>query len=55
LGKLDAAQRAFDDHMRHHPDITATQLTRRLPSDEPAFAEARDRLVASLRELGMRE
>ena len=29
-------------------------LWARLPSDEPAFAEARERLVASLRALGMR-
>ena len=54
LGKIDAAQQAFDDHMRRHPAFVASQIKPRLPSDEPAFAEARERLVASLRALGMR-
>ena len=54
LGKIDAAQQAFDEHMRRHPAFTASQIKPRLPSDEPAFAEARERLVASLRALGMR-
>jgi TolB-like protein/DNA-binding winged helix-turn-helix (wHTH) protein/tetratricopeptide (TPR) repeat protein len=53
-GKLDAAQQAFDDHMRRHPAFTGSQIQRRLPSEEPAFAEARERLVASLLALGMR-
>ena len=55
LGQIDAAQQAFADHMRRHPAFTASQIKPRLPSDEPAFAEARERLVASLRALGMRE
>ena len=54
LGKIDAAQQAFDDHMRRHPAFVASQIKARLPSDEPAYAEARERLVASLRALGMR-
>lgn len=55
MGQLDAAQRAFDEHMRRHPDFSARQIKQRMPSDEPAFAEARERLVASLRQLGMRD
>lgn len=55
LGQIDAAQRAFDEHMRRHPGFTASQIRVRMPSDEPAFAEARERLVASLRQLGMRD
>ncbi len=54
LGKIDAAQQAFDEHMRRHPAFAASQINLRLPSDEPAFAEARERLVASLHALGMR-
>ena len=55
LGELDAAQRTFDEHMRRHPAFTASQIKQRLPSDEPAFADARERLVASLHQLGMRD
>lgn len=55
LGELDAAQRAFDEHMSRHPNFTASQLRSRLASDEPALAEARERLVASLRQLGMHD
>jgi DNA-binding winged helix-turn-helix (wHTH) protein/TolB-like protein len=54
LGKLDAAQQAFDEHMRLHPAFAASQIKARLPSDEPAFVVARERLVASLSALGMR-
>jgi adenylate cyclase len=55
LGQIDAAQQAFDEHMRRHPTFTAGQIKPRLPSDEPAFAEARERLIASLRQLGLRD
>jgi TolB-like protein len=54
LGKGVAAQQAFDEHMRRHPAFTGSQIPRRLPSEEPAFAEARGRLVDSLNALGMR-
>ncbi|MBI5720198.1 MAG: winged helix-turn-helix domain-containing protein [Burkholderiales bacterium] len=54
LGKVDAAQQAFDEHMRRHPAFVASQIKPRLPSDEPGFAEARERLVTSLLALGMR-
>lgn len=54
LGKREAAQEAFDEHMRRHPAFAASQIPRRLPSEEPAFVEARGRLVDSLNALGMR-
>jgi TolB-like protein/DNA-binding winged helix-turn-helix (wHTH) protein len=54
LGRTEAAQLAFDEHMRRHPAFTASQIPRRLPSEEPPFAEARGRLVESLQALGMR-
>ncbi len=38
LGQIDAAQHAFDEHIRRHPNYTASQIKPRLPSDEPAFA-----------------
>ena len=55
LGKLDAAQQAFDEHMRRHPGFASGHVKLRMPFDDPAFAAARDRLIASLRQLGMRE
>jgi DNA-binding winged helix-turn-helix (wHTH) protein/TolB-like protein len=54
LGRHDEARQAFAEHMRRHPGITAAQVTNRLPSQEPRFVEARERLVGSLRELGLR-
>jgi hypothetical protein len=53
LGELDAAQRAFDEYLCRHRNCTVSQVMSRLPSDEPALAEARERLIASLHELGL--
>ncbi|MDF2465813.1 MAG: putative response regulator [Ramlibacter sp.] len=55
LGRRDAAQQAFDEHMRRHPGFAAGQVTARFPSEEAAHSELRSRLIESLRELGMRE
>jgi TolB-like protein/DNA-binding winged helix-turn-helix (wHTH) protein/Tfp pilus assembly protein PilF len=55
LGRLDEAQRAFDEHMHRHPEFTSARIAARMPSDDPAFAEMRRRLVESLRALGMRD
>jgi tetratricopeptide (TPR) repeat protein len=54
LGRHDEARQAFAEHMRQHPGFTAAQVTSRLPSQEPGFVEARERLLGSLRELGLR-
>ncbi len=54
LGRQDEARQALAEHMRRHPGFTAAQVTSRLPSQEPGFVEARERLVGSLLELGLR-
>ena len=57
LGQRQAAQQAFDEHMRRHPGFVTAQVMRRIPgtaSDDPAGL-LRSRLTASLRELGMRD
>ncbi|MGE5336439.1 MAG: winged helix-turn-helix domain-containing protein [Gemmatimonadota bacterium] len=55
LGQREAAQRAFDEHMRRHPKFTMAQALSKVPGDEPACAQMRTRLAASLRELGLRD
>ncbi|MCW5634187.1 MAG: winged helix-turn-helix domain-containing protein [Rubrivivax sp.] len=55
LGQRAAAQQAFDEHLRRHPDFTAAHIHPRMPSEEPRYAEMRQRLIASLRELGLRD
>ena len=55
LGQHEAAQQAFEEHMRRHPAFVARHLQARIPSAEPDYAEMRSRLIASLRELGMRD
>jgi tetratricopeptide (TPR) repeat protein len=55
LGRREAAQQAFDEHMRRHPRFTTAQVVSRLPSDEPGYGPMRARLIASLRELGLRD
>jgi adenylate cyclase len=55
LGDREAAQQAFDEHMRRHPAFVAGHVRNRMPSEVPAYVEMRTRLVSSLVELGMRE
>jgi TolB-like protein/DNA-binding winged helix-turn-helix (wHTH) protein len=55
LGHREAARAAFDEHMRRHPTFTAAQVLSRLPSEEPGYPQMRQRLLASLRELGLRD
>lgn len=54
LGRHDEARQAFAEHMRRHPGFTAAQATSRLPSQEAGFVQARERLLGSLHELGLR-
>jgi adenylate cyclase len=54
LGQREAAQQAFDEHMRRHPGFVAAHIRNRMPSELPAYVEMRTRLVTSLTELGMR-
>jgi adenylate cyclase len=55
LGQREAAQRAFDEHMRLHPHFTMTQAVSKMSGEEPGCVQMRDRLTASLRELGLRD
>jgi tetratricopeptide (TPR) repeat protein len=55
LGRREAAQQAFDEHMRRHPKFGTAQALSRLPSEEPGYGEMRARLIAGLRELGLRD
>ncbi|MCM2251936.1 MAG: tetratricopeptide repeat protein [Ramlibacter sp.] len=55
LGRRDAAQQAFDEHMRRHPAFAAGHVQARVPNAGPDHAEMRTRLTTSLRELGMRD
>ena len=55
LGQREAAQQAFDEHMRRHPSFVARHVHARIPSAEPDYADMRSRLIAGLRELGMRD
>lgn len=54
LGRREAAQQAFDEHMRRHPGFVAGQVKARIPSEEAAHSEMRTRLMESLGTLGMR-
>jgi adenylate cyclase len=54
LGRREAAQQAFDEHMRRHPNFVSSQVKARIPSEEAAHSEMRSRLMESLHALGMR-
>ncbi len=55
LGQREAAQQAFDAHLRRHPGYVTAQVMRRMPGADPAPDGLRSRLIGSLRELGMRD
>jgi tetratricopeptide (TPR) repeat protein len=55
LGQREAAQRAFDEHMKLHPKFTMAQALSKVPGDAPGCVQMRNRLIASLRELGLRD
>jgi tetratricopeptide (TPR) repeat protein len=55
LGRHEEARQAFDEHMRRHPGFTSAHVTLRVPGDQATNVEMRDRVLASLRELGMRQ
>jgi TolB-like protein len=54
LGQGAAARQAFDEFIARHPGFDAARVVERLPGEHPRFVEGRDRLLASLRELGLR-
>lgn len=47
-GERQAARQAMAEFVERHGVVTAEQLRRRLPGDEPRFAAARERLAQSL-------
>jgi tetratricopeptide (TPR) repeat protein len=55
LGQREAAQRAFDEHMRLHPKFTMAQALSKVPGDAPGCVQMRNHLTSSLRELGLRD
>ncbi len=54
LGQKAEAKKVFDEFFERHPGFETGRIIQRLPATDPRFVEGRDRLVASLRELGLR-
>jgi len=54
LGQPGEAKKVFDEFLVRHPGFEVGRILQRLPGTDPRFVEGRDRLVASLRELGLR-
>ena len=54
LGQQAEAKKVVDEFLVRHPGYEAGRIVQRLPGTDPRFVEGRDRLVASLRELGLR-
>ena len=54
LGQTAAARQSFGEHMTRHPRFEAGNIILRLPGEHPQLVEARERLVTSLKLLGMR-
>ncbi len=54
LGQSTEARQAFEAHMARHPSFQAVQIAQRLPGGAAGLAEARERLMGSLNEIGMR-
>ncbi|MGE0801057.1 MAG: winged helix-turn-helix domain-containing tetratricopeptide repeat protein [Lautropia sp.] len=54
LGERAEAKETLNRVLSRHAELTLAKIEQRLPSQQPTFAEGRDRLTASLRELGLR-
>ena len=54
LGQTAAARHSFGEHMTRHPGFEAGNIILRLPGEHPQLVEARERLVTSLKLVGMR-
>jgi TolB-like protein len=53
LGQQAEAKQVLDDFLKRNAGYDVNRIMQRLPGTEARFVEGRDRLVASLRELGM--
>jgi adenylate cyclase len=54
LGRNEEARRVFEGFIARHSTFDQSHVSQRLNASHPAFVEARDRLIASLREVGLR-
>ena len=54
LGQQAEARKVFDQFLVRNPGYEVNRIVLKLPGTDPRFVEGRDRLVASLRELGLR-
>ncbi len=54
LGQRAEAGLSFDEFAKRHPSYTAAQIVNRVPGADPVCVEMRERLISSLRELGLR-
>ena len=54
LGQKAEAKQVFDEFLARHPGYEAGRIIQRLPGTDPRFVVGRDRLVANLRDLGLR-
>jgi len=55
LGRTAEARQAFAEFQARQPDFEPDHILQRLPGGNPRLAEARKQLLASLREIGMRQ
>ena len=54
LGSKAEAKAVVDDFLLRHPKYESSDIGERLGGTDPRVVESRDRLVASLREIGLR-
>jgi len=54
LGSKAEGKGAFDDFQLRHPKYEISEIGQRLGGTDARVVESRERLVASLREIGMR-
>ena len=54
LGSNAEAKGALDNFLLRHPNYDTSQIPQRIDGTDPRLLESRERLIASLREIGMR-
>ena len=55
LGNKVEGKGVVDDFLLRHPKYETSDIGQRLGGTDPRVIESRDRLIASLREIGMRD